>query len=177
MRIVTFFLLILGLCSCGMPANRPVDAFVWDRLCAHEDPDCVEPVGTCDADGFLAEMERFPWHEQAREALKLRKNSPTLSVSDLKSDCSLFISSAVDDNDRLGYFVGYVYLGEQGMRAPRHVNIYEVGQMEAIREMVILFFRRDEAALKRLVGEYLLYLETRDDTGWKKYLKMKQKFI
>lgn len=76
MRIVTFFLLILGLCSCGMPANRPVDAFVWDRLCAHEDPDCVEPVGTCDADGFLAEMERFPWHEQAREALKLRKNSP-----------------------------------------------------------------------------------------------------
>lgn len=34
------------------------------------------------------------------------------------------------------------------------MNIYEVGQMEAIREMVILFFRRDEAALKRLVGEY-----------------------
>lgn len=83
----------------------------------------------------------------------------------------------MDDNDRLGYFVGYVYPGEQGMRAPRHVNIYEVGQMEAIREMVILFFRRDEAALKRLVGEYPLYLETRDDTGWKKYLKMKQKFI
>ena len=55
--------------------------------------------------------------------------------------------------------------------------VYEVGQMEAIREMVILFFRRDEAALKRLVGEYPLYLETRDDTGWKKYLKMKQKFI
>ena len=122
-------------------------------------------------------MERFPWHEQAREALKLRKNSPTLSVSDLKSDCSLFISSAVDDNDRLGYFVGYVYPGEQGMRAPRHVSIYEVGQMEAIREMVILFFRRDGAALERLVGEYPLYLETRDDTGWKKYLKMKQKFI
>ena len=118
MRIATFFLLILGLCSCGMPANRPVDAFVWDRLCAHEDPDCVEPVGTCDADGFLTEMERFPWHEQAREALKLRKNSPTLSVSDLKSDCSLFISSAVDDNDRLGFFLSDMSVPESRERKP-----------------------------------------------------------
>ena len=177
MRIAAFFLLFLGLFSCGTPANRPVDAFIWDQLRAHEDPDRVEPVGTCDADEFLAAMERFPWHEQAREALKFRKNSPTLSVTDLKTDRSLFISSAVDDKDRLGYFVGYVYPAEAGMRAPRRVSIYEVERMDAIREMVVVFFRRDEVALKRLLGEHPKYMEARDHAGWEKYLKTKQKFI
>ena len=176
MRIATFCLLFLGLFSCGMPTNRPIDVFVWEQLRAHEDPDHVEPVGECDVDGFLAEMERFPWHEQAREAQKLRKNSPTLSVTDLKTDRSFFISSAVDDNDRLGYFIGYIYPGEQGTRARRYVNMYEVEQMEAIREMVVLFFRRDEVALKRLLGEYPKYMDARDHTSWEKYLKMKQKF-
>lgn len=177
MRIAAFFLLFLGLFSCGTPANRPVDAFIWDQLRAHEDPDRVEPVGTCDADEFLAGMERFPWHEQAREALKFRKNSPTLSVTDLKTDRSLFISAAVDDNDRLGYFVGYVYPAEAGMRAPRRVSIYEVERMDAIREMVVVFFCRDEVALKRLLGEHPKYMDARDHAGWEKYLKTKQKFI
>lgn len=177
MRIAAFFLLVLGLFSCGMPANRPVNVFVWDQLRAHEDPDHVEPVGTCGADEFLAEVERFPWHEQAREALKFRKNSPTLSVTDLKTDRSFFISAAVDDNDRLGYFIGYVYPGEEGMRARRCVSIYEVEQMGAIREMVVLFFGRDEVALKRLLRELPKYMDTRDNTDWDKYLKMKQKFI
>ena len=99
MRIAAFFLLFLGLFSCGGPANRPVDVFIWDQLRADEDPERVEPAGTCGADEFLAEMERFPWHEQAREALKFRKNSPTLSVTDLKTDRSLFISSAVDNKE------------------------------------------------------------------------------
>ena len=177
MRMAAFCLLFLGLFSCGMTTNHPVDVFVWDQLLAHEDPDHVEPVGKCDVDGFLAEMERFPWHEQARQALKFRKNSPTLSVTDLKTDRSFFISSAVDDHDRLGYFIGYIYPGEQGTRARRYVSIYEVGQMEAIRKMVVLFFRRDEAALKRLLREHPQYMETRDNTDWDKYLKMKQKFI
>ena len=177
MRIATFFLLFLGLFSCGTPANRPVDVFIWDQLRAHEDPDQVEPVGTCDAGEFLAGMERFPWHEQAREARKIKKNSPTLSVTDLKTDRSLFISAAVDDKDRLGYFVGYVYSGEEGMRAPRCVEIYEVEQRDAIREMVVLFFRRDEAALKRLLREHPKYMDARDHAGWEKYLKTKQKFI
>ena len=177
MRIVTFFLLFLGLFSCGGPTNRPVDVFVWDQLRAHEDPERVEPVGTCEVDEFLAEMARFPWHEQAREALKIKKNSPTLSVTDLKTDRSLFISSAVDDSDRLGYFVGYVYPGEEGMRARRYVSLYEVEQMEAIREMVLLFFRRDEVALKRLLGEQPKYMDARDHVGWEKYLKIKQKFM
>lgn len=177
MRIATFFSLFLGLFSCGIPANHPVDVFIWDQLRAHEDPDHVEPAGKCDLDGFLAEMERFPWHEQAHEALKFRKNSPTLSVTDLKTDRSFFISSAVDNNDRLGYFIGYIYPGEQGTRAPRYVNMYEVEQMEAIREMVVLFFRRDEVALKHLLGKQPKYMDTRDNVGWKKYLKMKQKFM
>ena len=177
MRIAAFFLLCLGLFSCGMPANRPVDVFVWDQLLAHEDPNQVEPVGKCDVDGLLAEMERFPWHDQADEALKIRKNSPTLSVTDLKSDRSFFISPAVDDKDRLGYFVGYVYPGEEGTRARRYVSMYEVEQMEAIREMVVLFFRRDEVALKRLLEKFPKYMDARDNTDWEKYLKMKQKFI
>lgn len=177
MRIAAFLLLFLGLFSCGMPTNPPVDVFVWDQLRAHEDSDRVEPVGTCEVDEFLAEMERFPWHEQAREALKIKKNSPTLSVTDLKTDRSLFISSAVDDNDRLGYFVGYVYPGEEGTRVPRCVSLYEVEQMEAIREMIVVFFRRDEDALKRLLGEHPKYMDARDNAGWEKYLKMKQKFM
>ena len=177
MRIASFFLFLLGLFSCGTPTNRPVDVFIWDELRAHEDPDLVEPVGKCDVDEFLAEMERFPWHEQAREALKFRKNSPTLSVTDLKTDRSFFISAAVDSNDRLGYFIGYIYPGEQRMRTQRYVKIYEVEQMEAIREMVILFFRRDEIALKRLLGKQPKYMDTRDNVDWDKYLKMKQKFI
>ena len=85
MRVVTFFSLLQGLFSCGMQANRPVDVFIWDELRAHEDPDKVEPAGTCDLDGFLSEIDRFPWHEQAREALRYKKNSPTLSVTDLSS--------------------------------------------------------------------------------------------
>ena len=177
MRIASFFLLVLGLFSCRTPANRPVDAFVWEQLLAHEDPDQVEPVGRCDVDGFLSEMERFPWHEQAREALKVKKNSPTLSVTDLQTDRSLFISGAVDDQDRVGYFIGYVYPGEQGTRARRYVNIYEVEQMGTIREMVVLFFRRDEVALKRLLREQPKYMDARDNADWEKYLKMKQRFI
>ena len=98
-------------------------------------------------------------------------------MTDLKTDRSFFISSAVDDNDRLGYFVGYIYPGEQGTRARRYVSMYEVEQMEAIRETVVLFFRRDEAALKRLLGKHPKYMDTRDNAGWKKYLKMKQKFM
>lgn len=177
MRIASFSLLFLGLFSCGTPANHPVDVFIWDELRAHEDPNLVEPVGTCNVDEFLAEIERFPWHEQAREALRLKKNSPTLSVTDLKTDRSFFISAAVDGNDGLGYFIGYIYPGEEGMRARRHVTIYEVERMETIREMVVLFFRRDEIALKRLLGNQSKYMDTRDNTSWEKYLKMKQKFI
>ena len=60
MRVVTFFSLLQGLFSCGMQANRPVDVFIWDELRAHEDPDKVEPAGTCDLDGFLSEIDRFP---------------------------------------------------------------------------------------------------------------------
>ena len=55
--------------------------------------------------------------------------------------------------------------------------MYEVEQMEAIREIVVLFFRRDEAALKRLLGKQPKYMDTRDNAGWEKYLKMKQKFM
>ena len=66
---------------------------------------------------------------------------------------------------------------EGGPRARRYVSMYEVEQMEAIRETVVLFFRRDEAALKRLLGEQPKYMDTRDNTGWEKYLKMKQKFM
>lgn len=177
MRIATLFSLLLGLFSCGLPANRPVDVFVWDRLLAHEDPDNVEPARKCDLDGFLAEMERFPWHEQAREALRFGKNSPTLSVTDLKTDRSFFISSAVDENDELGYFIGYIYPGEQGTRAPRRVNIYEVDRMETIREMVALFFRRDEDALQRLLRQQPKYMDAPDHVGWEKYLKLKQRFM
>ena len=42
--------------------------------------------------------------------------------------------------------------------------------------MVVVFFRRDEVALKRLLGEHPKYMEARDHAGWEKYLKMKQKF-
>ncbi len=177
MRVVTFFSLLQGLFSCGMQANRPVDVFIWDELRAHEDPDKVEPAGTCDLDGFLSEIDRFPWHEQAREALRYKKNSPTLSVTDLKTDRSFFISSAVDEKDELGYFIGYIYPGEEGVRAPRYVNMYEVDQMETLREMVVLFFRRDEGALNRLLGKQRKYMDARDNTGWKKYLEIKQKFM
>ena len=41
--------------------------------------------------------------------------------------------------------------------------MYEVEQMEAIREIVVLFFRRDEAALKRLLGKQPKYMDTRDN--------------
>lgn len=177
MRVVTFFSLLLGLFSCGMQANRPVDVFIWDELRAHEDPDEVEPAGTCDLEGFLSEIDRFPWHEQAREALRYKKNSPTLSVTDLKTDCSLFISSVVDENDELGYFIGYIYPGEQAERRPRSVKMYEVGQMEMIRELVVLFFRRDEGALNCLFRKQRKYMEAQDNVGWKKYLEIKQKFM
>ena len=155
MRVVTFFSLLQGLFSCGMQANRPVDVFIWDELRAHEDPDKVEPA----------------------EALRYKKNSPTLSVTDLKTDRSFFISSAVDEKDELGYFIGYIYPGEEGVRAPRYVNMYEVDQMETLREMVVLFFRQDEGALNRLLGKQRKYMDARDNAGWKKYLEIKQKFM
>ena len=48
------------------------------------------------------------------------------------------------------FIIGYIYPGEEGVRAPRYVNMYEVDQMETLREMVVLFFRRDAVSYTHL---------------------------
>lgn len=173
---------LFGFVACGdQVRSYPIDKFVWEVLLADQDASQVEKKGRTTPEEFLAEMERFPWYDQGVLAKEIDKVSPTLSVTDYKTDQSFFISSSVGNNDNsLGYFIGYIYPKEQHFlgctRRFRALDMYYLEDMNVIREMVRLFFDRNEVELHEILSRYPFYVQTKEDQSWRKYLNEKQKY-
>ena len=70
--------------------NPCIDAFCWDVQTAGMAQEESDIKGETDLDGFLSEIERFPWYDQAVLAERNPTLSPTVSVIDLKTDRSVF---------------------------------------------------------------------------------------
>lgn len=85
---------MLAFLSCARE-NPCIDAFCWDVQTAGMAQEESDIKGETDLDGFLAEIERFPWYDQAVLAERNPTLSPTVSVTDLKTDRSVFISVGV----------------------------------------------------------------------------------
>lgn len=181
MRIISCCMGLLGFVACGDPVrNYPINKFVWDVLFADQDASQAENKGSTDLAAFLSEMERFPWYDQGVLANEIGKVSPTLSVTDYKTDRTLFISASVGHNSNLGYFIGYIYPKEQHFlgctRKFRAIDMYELEDMNVIREMVRLVFDRNEVELHKILSRYPFYARTKEDASWRKYLSEKQKY-
>ena len=89
--------------------NPCIDAFCWDVQTAGMAQEESDIKGETDLDGFLAEIERFPWYDQAVLAERNPTLSPTVSVTDLKTDRSVFISVGLAGSRKVGCGVGYIY--------------------------------------------------------------------
>ena len=89
--------------------NPCIDAFCWDVQTAGMAQEESDIKGETDLDGFLAEIERFPWYDQAVLAERNPTLSPTVSVTDLKTDRSVFISVGLAGSRKVSYWVGYIY--------------------------------------------------------------------
>ena len=84
--------------------NPCIDAFCWDVQTAGMAQEESDIKGETDLDGFLAEIERFPWYDQAVLAERNPTLSPTVSVTDLKTDRSVFISVGLAGSRKVGYW-------------------------------------------------------------------------
>lgn len=89
--------------------NPCIDAFCWDVQTAGMAQEESDIKGETDLDGFLSEIERFPWYDQAVLAERNPTLSPTVSVTDLKTDRSVFISVGLAGSRKVSYWVGYIY--------------------------------------------------------------------
>ncbi|MCC8063102.1 MAG: hypothetical protein LIO68_07680 [Rikenellaceae bacterium] len=170
---------LLGFYGCrSVPANRAVDAFVWQRLEADHDPDSARRMGRIDRETFRATVDDFPWREQAVAANRFRKNSPTLSVDDLFTDHSFFISSGIaEDGSDFGYFVGWVHPETKNNKPYRQVDTYSVEDAATLHELSDLFFNRDYPSLKRQLAGHPLILQSPERIGWNQYLIQKQAYF
>ena len=156
-----------------------VDAFVWESLTADAaGAPRLERKGRADEAGFLAELDRFAWREQAEAALGF---SPTISVTDLMSDRTLFFSPALGDGDSLAFFVGSIVPACRnilGFKRPyRRVEIYEAADTTTFRSLVSALFRRDPGALAARLATLEFYTQTAEDGGWKRYLNDKREYV
>ena len=88
--------------------NPCIDAFCWDVQTAGMAQEESDIKGETDLDGFLSEIERFPWYDQAVLAERNPTLSPTVSVTDLKTDRSVFISVGLAGSRKVSYWVGYI---------------------------------------------------------------------
>lgn len=178
-RFFYTLLSLLGLSCCAtVPENRAIDAFGWQRLEADRDPDSARLMGLTDRDSFWKEVREFPWREQAEAANRIGKNSPTLSVDDLLTDHSFFISSGcAPDGSDFGYFVGFVYPGTEKDEPRRQVDTYSIDDEATVRTLTSLFFARDYASLRESLSRHTVILQSPERIGWEQYLKQKQAYI
>lgn len=176
-----FFYTLLSLlslsCCATVPENRAIDAFGWQRLEADCDPDSARLMGLTDWDSFRKEVQEFPWREQAGAANRIGKNSPTLSVDDLLTDHSLFISSGcAPDGSDFGYFVGFIYPEIHKNQPRRQVDTYSIDDAATVRKLTSLFFARDYEALRHSLSGHTVILHSPERISWKQYLKQKQAY-
>lgn len=169
-------LLILSCCA-TVPENRAIDAFGWQRLEADCDPDSAQFMGLTDLDNFWTVVQEFPWREQAEAANRICKNSPTLSVDDLLTDHSFFISSGcASDGSDFGYFVGFIYPEIQKNESRRQVDTYSVDDPITLRKLTTLFFARDYETLRRRLSGHTVVLQSPERISREQYLKLKQAY-
>lgn len=177
-RFFYTLLSLLVLSSCAtVPENRAIDAFGWQRLEADRDPDSALLMGLTDWDSFWKEVQEFPWREQTEAANRIGKNSPTLSVDDLLTDHSFFISSGcAPDGTDFGYFVGFVYPEIHKNQPRRQVDTYSIDDAATVRTLTSLFFARNYEALQRRLSKHTVILQSPERIGWEQYLKQKQAY-
>ena len=137
--------------------------------------------GETDLDGFLAEIERFPWYDQAVLAERNPTLSPTVSVTDLKTDRSVFISVGLAGSRKVSYWVGYIYPVQKRFlgidRLFRRVEMYETERMDRIIPIVKAFFGRDDQELRRRLAPLSPYLRVKESGGWSAYMDKKQQIV
>ena len=147
--------------------NPCIDAFCWDVQTAGMAQEESDIKGETDLDGFLAEIERFPW--------------PTVSVTDLKTDRSVFISVGLAGSRKVSYWVGYIYPVQKRFlgidRLFRRVEMYETERMDRIIPIVKAFFGRDDQELRRRLAPLSPYLRVKESGGWSAYMDKKQQIV
>ena len=130
---------------------------------------------------FLSEIERFPWYDQAVLAERNPTLSPTVSVTDLKTDRSVFISVGLAGSQKVSYWVGYIYPVQKRFlgidRLFRRVEMYETERMDRIIPIVKAFFGRDDQELRRRLAPLSPYLRVKESGGWSAYMDKKQQIV
>lgn len=161
--------------------NPCIDAFCWDVQTAGMAQEESDIKGETDLDGFLSEIERFPWYDQAVLAERNPTLSPTVSVTDLKTDRSVFISVGLAGSRKVGYWVGYIYPVQKRFlgidRLFRRVEMYETERMDRIIPIVKAFFGRDDQELRRRLAPLSPYLRVKESGGWSAYMDKKQQMV
>lgn len=102
-------------------------------------------------DEFLKELDTFPWIEQMEAYLEIGTGaSATLSAINTEREVSLWVSIAGDSNKHT-FLLGIVYmknlkgfLGLGKKKEKKWVDIYEVAEMETIKEYFTWFFNQEE---------------------------------
>ena len=102
-------------------------------------------------DDFLKELDTFPWMEQMEAYLEIGTGtSATLSAVNTESDVCLWVSIAGDSNKHT-FLLGIVYmktvkgfLGLGKEKVKKWLDIYEVAEMETIKEYFTWFFNQEE---------------------------------
>ena len=152
--------------------NPCIDAFCWDVQTAGMAQEESDIKGETDLDGFLSEIERFPWNPTL---------SPTVSVTDLKTDRSVFISVGLAGSQKVSYWVGYIYPVQKRFlgidRLFRRVEMYETERMDRIIPIVKAFFGRDDQELRRRLAPLSPYLRVKESGGWSAYMDKKQQIV
>ena len=107
--------------------------------------------------------------------------SPTVSVTDLKTDRSVFISVGLAGSRKVGYWVGYIYPVQKRFlgidRLFRRVEMYETERMDRIIPIVKAFFGRDDQELRRRLAPLSPYLRVKESGGWSAYMDKKQQIV
>lgn len=128
--------------------------FTWNIQQAGYNYEQVDEMGEISHADFMEQFHQFPWLEQLDKinALPLGA-SPTLLVTDLAQNKSLWISMA-GDRTLFSYLIGYVYPKEKsiilglGKRKTRWVEIYELSNLDIIEYCFQLFFQLNYAKLE-----------------------------
>ena len=107
--------------------------------------------------------------------------SPTVSVTDLKTDRSVFISVGLAGSRKVSYWVGYIYPVQKRFlgidRLFRRVEMYETERMDRIIPIVKAFFGRDDQELRRRLAPLSPYLRVKESGGWSAYMDKKQQIV
>jgi len=125
--------------------------FILSTQMAGDDYNHFLDGGAVSLDEFLKELDTFPWMEQMEAYLEIRTGaSATLSVVNTESEVVLWVSIA-GDSKKHTFLLGIVYmktvkgfLGLGKEKVKKWVDIYDVPEMETIKEYFTLFFNQEE---------------------------------